>query len=194
MASDQYILGFDTSAAHCAAALLKGEHVLGTATESMTRGQAEALMPMLEDLLADHGIKWSDLAAIGVGIGPGNFTGIRISVSAARGLALALGVPAVGISTFDASLYDKAENSIAVVPAPRDQAYILEPDGEPRLSASPIEEATQPIVSPPEPAVLATNIALCARKRMAEAPTRPAPLYVRAADAAPSRDLPPKIL
>ncbi|NNL17866.1 MAG: tRNA (adenosine(37)-N6)-threonylcarbamoyltransferase complex dimerization subunit type 1 TsaB, partial [Boseongicola sp.] len=67
----------------------------------MKRGQAERLMPMLDEVLSAEGAVFEELDAIGVGVGPGNFTGIRISVSAARGLALALGVPAVGVSAFD---------------------------------------------------------------------------------------------
>ena len=59
----------------------------------MARGQAERLVPMLEEMLAEAGLGWRDLDALGVCTGPGNFTGIRISVSAARGLALALDVP-----------------------------------------------------------------------------------------------------
>lgn len=68
----------------------------------MARGQAERLFPMLEEVLAEGNAAWSDLSAIAVGTGPGNFTGIRISISAARGLALSLDIPAVGVSGFEA--------------------------------------------------------------------------------------------
>ena len=193
MASDPIILGFDTSAAHCAAALLCGDHVLGTVAESMTRGQAEELMPLLEQLLEDNALTWKDIAAIGVGVGPGNFTGIRISVSAARGLGLALEIPTIGVSTFEASLYGIDGPTVAVVPAPRDQQYVLEPNEEPRLMAGSFETDLD-IVSPPAPDVLATNIAHVAREKRNVSNARPAPLYIRAADAAPARDLPPKIL
>ncbi|PJE34371.1 tRNA (adenosine(37)-N6)-threonylcarbamoyltransferase complex dimerization subunit type 1 TsaB, partial [Pseudooceanicola lipolyticus] len=88
MASDPTILAFDTSAAHCAAALLSGDRLLASHAEAMSRGQAERLLPLLEDMLDRAGLGWRDLDAIGVGTGPGNFTGIRIAVSAARGLAL----------------------------------------------------------------------------------------------------------
>ena len=81
------ILAFDTSFAHCAAALLIGDTVT-TRIDPMARGQVEHLMPMLEEVLAEAGIAWADLDGIGVCTGPGNFTGTRISVSAARGLAL----------------------------------------------------------------------------------------------------------
>jgi tRNA threonylcarbamoyl adenosine modification protein YeaZ len=99
---DALSLGFDTSAAHCAAALVMGDRLLVQRHEDMARGQAERLMPRLEEVLRAEGLGWSDLSAIGVGIGPGNFTGVRIAVSAARGLALALGIPAIGVSTLEA--------------------------------------------------------------------------------------------
>ena len=84
---DSLALGFDTSAAHCAAALLRGDTVLAHLSEEMTKGQAERLFPLLEGLLAQTGLVWRNLDVIGVGIGPGNFTGIRIAVAAARGWA-----------------------------------------------------------------------------------------------------------
>jgi len=105
MASDPLILAFDTSAAHCAAALLSGDRIVISTAEEMTRGQAERLMPLLQELLAEAGFTWQDLSALGVGVGPGNFTGIRIAVSAARGLALGLDVPAVGVSGCEARAY-----------------------------------------------------------------------------------------
>jgi tRNA threonylcarbamoyladenosine biosynthesis protein TsaB len=59
-------------------------------------------MPMLDAVLAEAGKDWRDLTALGVGVGPGNFTGIRLAVAAARGLALGLRIPAVGVSVFEA--------------------------------------------------------------------------------------------
>ena len=103
MAAGPRILAFDTSAAHCAAALLIGDRIVAERFEPMAKGQAERLMPMLEDVLADAGAVREELDAIGVGTGPGNFTGVRIAVAAARGLSLALGIPAVGVTGFEAT-------------------------------------------------------------------------------------------
>ena len=128
MRPDPVILGFDTSAAHCAAALLSDGAVRAERHVEMGRGQAEHLMPMLEAMLAECRLAWQDLDAIAVGIGPGNFTGIRISVSAARGLALALGIPAIGVSSFelmrDPTGLGAHPAEIVCLPAPRDQAYV----------------------------------------------------------------------
>lgn len=102
MRPEPAILAFDTSAAHCAAALLSGDRLLALRTEPMEKGQAERLMPLLEEVLAEGSLGWADLDALAVGTGPGNFTGVRIAVAAARGLALALGKPALGVSRFEA--------------------------------------------------------------------------------------------
>ncbi|MCV6583961.1 MAG: tRNA (adenosine(37)-N6)-threonylcarbamoyltransferase complex dimerization subunit type 1 TsaB [Marinibacterium sp.] len=183
------ILGFDTSASHCAAALIRGDALLGCAVRDMTRGQAEALMPLLETLLADHQCTWRDLDAIGVGIGPGNFTGIRIAVSAARGLALGLGIPAVGVSGFDARTAAEAPGTQIAIPAPRGQIYVADP--APRL----IDHADAPDAQTDTPArdqVVA--IARLTATRATADLSPPAPLYLRPADAAPPRDAPPVLL
>ncbi|KIC38041.1 tRNA (adenosine(37)-N6)-threonylcarbamoyltransferase complex dimerization subunit type 1 TsaB [Leisingera sp. ANG-M7] len=196
MASEPLVLGFDTSAAHCAAALLRGDAVLASRLEEMSRGQAERLMPLLEEVLAEGGATWADLDAIGVGIGPGNFTGIRIAVSAARGLALGLEVPAVGVDGFEARA---AEGSLPAVPAPRDQVYAALPGEAPRLL--PRQEAEDAargagLAFAPEasPAGIAEAIARIAAQKFETVTEPPAPLYLRAADAAPSSDVPPALI
>ena len=195
MPSDLTILAFDTSAAHCAAALLSGGRVV-TRVDDMARGQAEHLLPLLEEVLAGAGIGWADLDGIGVGVGPGNFTGIRISVAAARGLALGLGVPAVGVSLFDTTRALSGQSRIAV-PAPRDQAYLMNFDGQPLpdlLAQAALGQATLSTAYPATDHV--ARMARIAADRIARggriAP--PAPLDVRPADAAPSRDAAPVML
>lgn len=188
MPSDPVILAFDTSAAHCAAALLSGDRIVAQRAEAMGRGQAERLFPLLDEMLSQAHVAWRDLSRIGVGIGPGNFTGIRISVAAARGLALSLGVPAIGVSTFDAIRHGQA-SARAAVPAPRDHVYLIQ-GAIPTLV--PLTQAGPDLRFPPAPADLAAAIAHLAADAPPDQP--PAPLYVRAADAAPARDLPPVIL
>ncbi|WP_422032506.1 tRNA (adenosine(37)-N6)-threonylcarbamoyltransferase complex dimerization subunit type 1 TsaB [Roseovarius sp.] len=194
MGSDELVLGFDTSAAHCAAALLSGDRVLSVRAEEMGRGQAERLMPLLEEVLTEGGACWRDLSRIGTGTGPGNFTGIRISVSAARGLALALDIPAIGIATFDAVSLATTGSHLPIVPAPRNQVYIRPKASNPRLvSVEEAERLGQPLVYPPPPGELAAAIARLAAQ--ADLPAAaPAPLYIRPADAAPPREAPPVIL
>lgn len=193
MPSKPLILGFDTSAAHCAAALLSGDHVLAQTHEEMGRGQAERLMPLLAEVLAAAGKTWADLDAIGVGVGPGNFTGIRISVSAARGLALGLGIPAIGVNSFEAVALSAGAGTVAVL-GPRGQAYLAPKEAAPYLA--PAEEvAALGDLKTPQSASIAGHIARVAARKLPDGThPAPAPLYIKAADAAPPRDPAPKIL
>ena len=187
------ILAFDTSGAHCAAALLAEGHLRAAAAEDMTRGQAERLMPMLEEVLKMGAVRWSGITTLGVGIGPGNFTGIRLAISAARGLSLGLNVPAIGINTFDAIALDHANPVLATVKAPRDQLYVQAPGTPPTLvSEDRAAEFGLPIVKAGNPARLAENIARLAKRQRGTSP--PVPLYIRPADAAPSRVAAPQLL
>ena len=149
MGSDPLFLVFDTSAAHCAAAVVEGDAVLAGATERMARGQAEALVPLLQRLMAEAGHDPTELTALGVGIGPGNFTGTRIAVATARGLALALGRPAIGVSSFelirDPADPPDAAAELVSVPAPREMAYVCPyRDGTPRAAPQLIDPADPP--------------------------------------------------
>lgn len=197
MASEPLIMGFDTSAAHCAAALLSGDRVLAERAEPMTKGQAERLFPLLEELLNEAGIEWRDLSVIGVGIGPGNFTGIRIAVAAARGLALSLKIPAVGIGVTEAAALDLPRPCRVVIPA-RNDLVIWQDFGTDAADDRPSQaEAASlpPGPAPSEPLMpLAVAMARIALMRRGDPGPRPAPLYLRPADAAPARDKPPVLL
>ncbi len=197
MRPDPAILAFDTSAAHCAAALLSNGQMT-VVVEEMARGQGERLMPLLEEVLASCDLGWDDLDALGVGVGPGNFTGIRISVSAARGLALGLGIPAVGVSMFDTTqrLSNWAQTA---VPAPREQAYFMDFDKMSTAAMVALDGLKDGLgaVALSSDHSVADHVACIARiaaERSALGDPRPAPLYVRAPDAAPSREQPPVIL
>lgn len=201
--SEPLILSFDTSSNQCGAALLRGRAVLGYCTEDMARGQAEKLMQICDALMSGAGCGFSDLDAIGVGVGPGNFTGIRISISAARGLALGLNIPAVGVSAFDALRFGHEGPCGCAIDARRNQIYLqtFGEDGyaaEPVLAdASNVPSHSGPLIgqggiAPRHPREIA--ISHLARVRYSQDTTRPAPLYLRPADAAPARDAPPKIL
>lgn len=188
------ILAFDTSAAHCAAALLSGGKVLACRVELMEKGQAERLLPMLEEMLAGAGIGWRDLARIGVGTGPGNFTGVRISVALARGLALGLAIPAVGVTMFEAVAGANPYPFWATMAAPRGLVYAQRfPDGTPTILDS-MDAADAPVLRREAMRTedFITAIADLALLKPA-ASARPAPFYLRGADAAPPSDPPPVI-
>ncbi|MFA3917127.1 tRNA (adenosine(37)-N6)-threonylcarbamoyltransferase complex dimerization subunit type 1 TsaB [Ruegeria hyattellae] len=185
------ILGFDTSGPWCAATLLRDEQVLTLRHEAMSKGQAERLMPLLEEVLERAGVTWRDLDAIGVGTGPGNFTGIRIAVSAARGLALGLGIPSVGVDGFETRALCAPPDQQVAVPAPRDQLYLQTDTGIAVVARS---EVDGPVHADIDPQELAQAIARITAERRLGATHPPAPVYARPADAAPASDPPPVIL
>ncbi|WP_231592709.1 tRNA (adenosine(37)-N6)-threonylcarbamoyltransferase complex dimerization subunit type 1 TsaB [Pelagovum pacificum] len=180
------ILAFDTSGPWIAAALgTPGD--FRVVVEEMSRGQGERLLPLLEDLT---GGDWNRIEKIGVGVGPGNFTGIRIAVAAARGLALGLGKPAIGIDGFEASARAAGRGGPVALPAPRGMVHLGGGGGAPRLVTE--AEVPKDTIGAASPHDLVLAIGTLAAER---APgQRPAPLYVRPADAAPPSDPPPVIL
>jgi tRNA threonylcarbamoyladenosine biosynthesis protein TsaB len=96
------LLALDCAAGACSVAVLDATGVLAAAHRAMDRGQAEALMPMIADVLAEAGIAARDLGAVAATVGPGSFTGVRIGLAAARGIALAAGLPTVPVTTLEA--------------------------------------------------------------------------------------------
>lgn len=211
------VLGFDTSGPYISAVLLRDGVVLADLHEEMEKGQVEALFPLLEDVLARGGATWQDLSALGVGVGPGNFTGIRLSVSAARGLSLSLEIPAVGVSQLDALAYGSSGPRLAALNARRAQVYVQSFDMKTALlpqviSVEDVPEAwreeglvcigsgAQAVADKLGVEVRPANyapgsaVARIASERWRETREPPKPLYLRAADAAPSREKGPVIL
>ena len=96
----------------------------------MARGQAEALVPMIGEVLAEAGVDARALDLVAVTVGPGGFTGLRIGIAAARGLALAAGVPAIGVTNFVAvargvSMELRAGRSLVVaLDSKREEIYL----------------------------------------------------------------------
>jgi tRNA threonylcarbamoyladenosine biosynthesis protein TsaB len=98
------VLAIDTALGACAAAILDSDAgaILASESQSMVRGHAEALMPLIARVMDAGRCEFAHLDRIAVTVGPGSFTGLRVGIAAARGIALAAGKPAIGLSTLSA--------------------------------------------------------------------------------------------
>lgn len=148
------ILAIDTALDACAAAILDtgtGEPI-AQATLPMKRGHAEALMPLIATVMKEAALPFAALDRIAATTGPGSFTGLRVGLSAARGIALAAGKPAVGVTTlsaYAAPVVSEEGNHpiISAIDARHDQVYfqVVSGDGsslvEPRVAT--VSEALQ---------------------------------------------------
>ncbi|MEO7433145.1 MAG: tRNA (adenosine(37)-N6)-threonylcarbamoyltransferase complex dimerization subunit type 1 TsaB [Dokdonella sp.] len=119
------LLALETATESCSAALLVDGR-LYVRSEIAPRRHAELLLPMCDQLLAEAGVARRDLDAIAVGAGPGAFTGVRLAISAAQGIALALGIPVIPVSSLAALAMQAPINGspiLAVIDARMGEIY-----------------------------------------------------------------------
>lgn len=119
------VLALDSSLGGCVVAVIHGDRAYHRALET-GREQAAKLMPMVQDVMGEAGVEFSALGLIVTTVGPGSFTGLRIGLSAARALGLALGLPVQGVGTFEAMVRSCAPSgpSIVVLESKRDDFYV----------------------------------------------------------------------
>jgi tRNA threonylcarbamoyladenosine biosynthesis protein TsaB len=186
------LLAIDTAAPRLQLGLLVGERA-DTLCEDMAQGQAERIFPAIDELLTRNGIAYADLSRIAVTTGPGSFTGLRIGLSAARGLGLALGIPVIGVPSLLAlSLVTRCDATAVLLDARREEAYFqlfsgpAIPVGEPTVL--PMDEARRRV--PPGAEILSSpfiDIAAMANLAATLDPAAypPEAAYIRGADAKP---------
>lgn len=132
------LLAIDTSTVQTGLACYDEQGVLGECVWHSGRDHSAQLLPQLTLLLRHLGRPRSDIRAVGVALGPGSWSGLRVGMSAAKGLALALSVPLIGVGTLDALVYQFAQPGASTVPIIRlgrerfatgqpDQQGVLEP-------------------------------------------------------------------
>lgn len=208
------VLAIDTAGVDCSAALHDSEsgRTLAAVSEMIGKGHAERLMAIIDEALSQASRELKDVDRIAVVVGPGSFTGIRVGVAAARGLALALGIPSVGITTLEtlaavhsATLLDGS--LLVAMDAKRNEVYVQ------TFGADGVQLSEPTALSPEDAASLATSISaevagsgralllgepdaaaadrfdIAAVARLGAAKvadtSRPKPLYLRGPDAKP---------
>lgn len=148
------VLAIDCAATLCAACVYDADagRELGRKVIDLGKGHAEHLMAVIAEALEDGGVGYSDLGRIGVATGPGSFTGLRVGVATARGLALALKVPAVGVTTLEALAEQAREgfpcrSVLVALDGGRGEIHAALYDGTAKLRHGPVvmslEEAAQ---------------------------------------------------
>ena len=154
------VLAIDCALDACSAAVLDSAAGAIVASQSriMARGHAEAVMPLVARVMDEAAVEFSALGRVAVTVGPGSFTGLRVGIAAARGIALAAGKPAIGLTTL-ASLAAPhiAEGDsgpvVAVIDARHDQVYmqVFAPGGRTLLAPRvvPLREAARAAASAP---------------------------------------------
>ena len=120
------VLALDTALAACSVAVTRDGQVLAAASEPMLRGHQERLAPMVQAVMAEAGLAFPELDRIGVTVGPGSFTGLRVGLAFAKGLGLALGKPCIGVGTLEALAASEPGPGLiaAVIDARRGQVYL----------------------------------------------------------------------
>lgn len=130
------VLAIDSALDALGAALVDGESVRASMSEMMTRGQAERIAPAVRDVIAEAGLRPADIDRIVVTVGPGSFTGVRVGLAFARGFALALAKPCVGISTLEALALEEGAGGLrgGLIETPGALYIALYADASPALS------------------------------------------------------------
>jgi tRNA threonylcarbamoyladenosine biosynthesis protein TsaB len=211
------ILAFDCAGAQCAAAILSNGDILATRRVLAERGHAQLLVPMLVDLLDEAGLEFSDIDRFAVTTGPGSFTGIRVALATAHGLALGTGKPIVGITVFEAMAAASTGSSrlLVAIDSRRAELFVqlFDPAGVPLTEPAMLPPASVADWTGPEALALTGNAAALIAPHLAgmvDNPAEewsahadpvvvarlaagrpvgppPAPFYLRAPDAVPAK-------
>lgn len=200
------VLAVDTCLFACSAAVVEDGVTLASRIEPMSRGHQERLAPLVAEVMAQAAMDFDRLDRIGVTVGPGSFTGLRVGLAFAKGLSAALGVPVIGVGSLEALARPHRGRVIAALDAKRGQVYlqafadgvaVSAPDALPvEIAAARVAElgpetligtgaALLAEVSPAAEVIQAdhTDPAAVAAIAAVRPPAPPRPLYLRAPDA-----------
>lgn len=182
------VFACDTALDACSVAIVRGVEKLASITESMNRGQAERLPLMAREAMQAAGVAFADLDLIVTTVGPGSFTGVRVGLSFARALAVALKRPVVGVSTLEALALGAGEEGLlaALIETPAASYFALYDNGAASIPPGAFERgAHQTLIANRDvvlvgPGAVPDMVALASRaQRLDSALYPPNPLYLR---------------
>lgn len=177
------ILAIETATEVCAAALVENGRTISERAVTERNIHSERLLQLIDDMLKEAGVPPSGLSAVAVSIGPGSFTGLRIGLSTAKGLALALGIPIVPVPTLDAVAEEFRQygegNFCAMIDAKREESFFAfyEPGADEcrrvtevsiTLRAAILQEASQRNASVEQPPFSAAAVGRIGERRRSD--------------------------
>lgn len=120
------VLALDSALDRCSAAIAKNHEVIAYLNHSLTRGHAEKIIPMMEEVSEKAKVSYGELDAIAVTVGPGSFTGVRTGLSVGRALGLARKLPVIGISTLQGLAWSVPHKTrvLSVIDARRGEVFL----------------------------------------------------------------------
>ena len=132
------VLALDAALGLCSAAVMDGKRVLASRSETMQQGHQERLAPLVAEVVAESHVAFADIDRIAVTVGPGSFTGLRVGLSFAKGLGVALGVPVVGLDSLEAIAASAPRQGpgLVLIDARRGQVYARRFDADQAVGPS----------------------------------------------------------
>ena len=191
------LLSLDTSANYVSVALVSEVRTFAYTEEEMERGQAESLMPMIENVLQKAQKTMADIQGIAVTIGPGSFTGVRIGLAAARAFGLALGIPVFGVTCFEVWAYHLGRACKVVLDSKRDDYFVQSFDENGKAIDEPAIQSAEKLKSELPFIAVGTGAQALSEEIGCEEVVKISPIAVAAARIALSRldnPMPPKPL
>lgn len=181
------LLAIDTVAPRLQLGLKRADGSVDVSVDEISQGHAELIFPRIEALLARNGLTYADLTRIAVTTGPGSFTGLRIGLSAARGLGLARNIPVIGVPSLSAISLGHPTPVAVLLDARRGEAYcqLFPDDPEPQVLAMEVARARIPAGVPVIESPFCDIALVATYAETAPAGAPPEATYVRDADAKP---------